>query len=133
MNFCKNTEIHTLIREGLAGVASERECVSSDENKRQYSYRSIPLTKIDGSFAHLLVLVEDITERKVHDEEVKNYTNKLKEEVSDRTKKLTEKLADLEQFQRLMVGREVKMSELKQEIEKMRAKLESLGVKTDAA
>ena len=42
--------------------------------------------------------------------------------VEERTKELEEKVKELERFQGLMVGREIKMIGLKKEIEKLKAK-----------
>ena len=49
-------------------------------------------------------------------EEAQNFENKFKQ----RTKELTERLNELERFHRLSVGRELKMIELKKELERSR-------------
>jgi len=46
----------------------------------------------------------------------------LEEQVKERTKELQEKVEELERFHRLAVGRELKMIELKKEIEKLKKK-----------
>jgi methyl-accepting chemotaxis protein len=48
----------------------------------------------------------------------------LEEEVKRRTKELQEKMIELEKFQKLAIGRELKMVELKKEIEELKRKLE---------
>lgn len=48
---------------------------------------------------------------------------KAEAEVADQRKKELERLAELERFQRLTVGRELKMIELKKEITELREKL----------
>jgi len=55
--------------------------------------------------------------------ELKELAEGLEEEVKRRTKEVYEKMADLERFQRLAVGRELKMIELKKEIEKFKKEL----------
>jgi C4-dicarboxylate-specific signal transduction histidine kinase len=53
----------------------------------------------------------------------------LEQKVDERTSDLEEKIKDLEKFQRITVGRELKMIELKKEIEPMRAKIAQLEAK----
>lgn len=52
--------------------------------------------------------------------ELEDLTAKLEERVADRTKELQEKIKELEKFQNLAVGRELRMMELKKEIEKLK-------------
>jgi len=47
----------------------------------------------------------------------------LEERVKERTKELQEKVEELEKFQRLAVGRELRMIELKEEVKRLREKL----------
>lgn len=51
--------------------------------------------------------------------ELQNLNVSLEKEVSARTRELQEKISDLERFQRLAVGRELKMIELKKELKKI--------------
>jgi len=57
---------------------------------------------------------------------LKELQEKLEEKVKERTKELEEKIVQLETFQRLTVGRELKMIELKKEIEKLRTQLKKV-------
>ncbi len=54
--------------------------------------------------------------------ELEGLKSNLEKMVEGRTKELKEKVKELERFQGLMVGREMKMIELKKEIEKIKAK-----------
>jgi len=56
--------------------------------------------------------------------ELEDLTAKLEGKVTDRTKELQEKLKELEKFQKLAVGRELKMIEQKKEIEKLKKQTE---------
>jgi len=56
--------------------------------------------------------------------ELKDLTGDLEGEVERRTKEIQERMADLERFQRLAVGRELKMMELKKESERLKKELE---------
>lgn len=76
----------------------------------------------NGEFIGSFVGILDITE-------LKRYQRELEEKVRERTRELQEKIAELEKFQRLAVGRELKMVELKKEIEKLKEKLQKLESK----
>lgn len=56
--------------------------------------------------------------------ELRELAEGLEEEVKRRTKEIQERMAALERFQRLVVGRELKMVELKKEIKKLQDELE---------
>lgn len=55
--------------------------------------------------------------------ELKKLQKELEKKVEERTKQLKEKVDEMERFNRLAVGREIKMVELKQEIENLRNQL----------
>jgi HAMP domain-containing protein len=57
--------------------------------------------------------------------ELKELVERQEEIIRERTKELQEKIADLERFQKLAVGRELKMIELKKELEKLKEELEN--------
>ncbi len=59
---------------------------------------------------------------------MRDRAKELELKVDERTKELQTRITDLEQFERVTVGREIRMTELKQEVERMRIKLEGLGV-----
>jgi uncharacterized protein YigA (DUF484 family) len=56
--------------------------------------------------------------------ELKEWVERQEEIIKERTKELQEKIADLERFQKLAVGRELKMIKLKKEIERLKKELE---------
>jgi hypothetical protein len=56
--------------------------------------------------------------------ELKDLAESLEEQVGQRTKELQEKIEELEKFNRLAMGRELKMMELKEEIQKLKEELE---------
>lgn len=69
---------------------------------------------------------EDITTKKEIERKALEYTKNLKVQVAKQTKELKNKVKDLEELTRVMVGRELKMSELKKEIERIK-KLKKLN------
>jgi len=68
----------------------------------------------------IILAFEDITLEKEAEERTEKYTKKLEEEVESRTKKLNDRVRDLEEITQVMVGRELKMSELKKEIARIK-------------
>ena len=51
---------------------------------------------------------------------------RIEEELAEQRRKDLERLAELEKFQKLTVGRELKMVELKKEIEELKREIENL-------
>lgn len=64
----------------------------------------------------LFSLVRDITERKKAEEEIRMLNEELEQRVQERTAELEKKNAELERMNRLFVGRELRMIELKERI-----------------
>jgi len=54
--------------------------------------------------------------------EIKKHEHELEKQVEKRTKELQDKIEQLEKFQRLTVGREIKMVELKKQLEELKKK-----------
>jgi len=104
-------------REGLAGKRFEIE-------KDNRHYFGVPVLGIDGeAVERLLLMVEDITERKRLEKEVEEYTQELEQKVAQRTAELDKRIAELERMNKLMVGRELKMAELKKELKELKGKI----------
>ena len=66
---------------------------------------------------------------KARTRELRELAEGLEEEVKRRTKEIQERMAELEKFQRLAVGRELKMVELKKEIKKLEEELKGRELK----
>ncbi|MBZ9578676.1 HAMP domain-containing protein [Patescibacteria group bacterium] len=60
---------------------------------------------------------------KARTEELEELTKSLDEQVKERTKELHQRVEELERFQKLTIGRELKMVELKKEIERLEKEL----------
>jgi HAMP domain-containing protein len=58
---------------------------------------------------------------------LKEFAESLDEQVKEKTKNLQEKLEELEKFHKITIGREIKMIELKKEIEELKEKLQQYG------
>ena len=61
--------------------------------------------------------------------ELKKLQKGLEKKVRERTKELQEKIDEMKKFQRLTIDRELKMAELKEEIERLKKELENYGWK----
>ena len=68
----------------------------------------------------IILAIEDITVRKSLEEQLAEHTKSLETIVSDRTKELASRVKELEQMNKVMVGREMKMIELKAELDKLK-------------
>ena len=83
---------------------------------------SIKDLSLEGShpqFGKVLISVHrDITERKQAETELQHHKENLEKLVNERTKELEKKNAELERFNRLFVGREFRIKELKDKLKK---------------
>lgn len=78
-------------------------------------YVSTPLLE-DGLIVGAVIVFQDITERKRAEDALHQLNEKLDQRVKERTAELEVKNAELERMNRLFVGRELRMVELKQKI-----------------
>jgi chemotaxis protein methyltransferase CheR len=70
----------------------------------------------------ILLAMEDITKQVQLEDQLRDYAKKLTTEVAEKTAELEVRVQELERMNEMMVGREVKMTELKQELEKFKKK-----------
>ena len=70
----------------------------------------------------IIIAMEDVTDRKNLEGKLAEYTKGLEAKVTERTAELTKKIEELESVNKSMVGRELKMVELKKEIENLKKK-----------
>ncbi len=93
----------------------------SEALERWFSIKVYSPTK--GYFA---TIFEDITDRKIAEYEEKNYKQKLEELVKERTLELEEKIDELDQAVKVFVGREIVIVRLKEEIDELKAKIDTV-------
>ncbi|HRX11802.1 MAG TPA: PAS domain S-box protein [Draconibacterium sp.] len=67
----------------------------------------------------ILSITRDITERKKIEKEIKKLNEELEEKVKDRTNELEIKISEIQRMNRLFVGRELRIKELKEKIKEM--------------
>jgi len=102
------------IEQGMAGKAFEQEAeyvLPASGVPLWRRYHGVPLSDATGGrVERLLLIVEDMTQRK-------RFERELEQVITDKTKELYEKIDELEKFKAAMIGRELKMIELKKMIE----------------
>jgi hypothetical protein len=70
----------------------------------------------------ILLAFEDVTQERKLESKLSEYTKSLELKVLERTKQLAARVRELEELNQSMVGREVKMVELKNEIAELKKK-----------
>lgn len=73
-----------------------------------------------NNITEYLVQIVEITNQKEYEEELKKHHEQLEELVNERTKNLDEKNEELQRMNKVFIGRELKMVELKEEIKKLK-------------
>jgi hypothetical protein len=68
----------------------------------------------------ILLAMEDITKQLQLEDQLREYAKKLNVEIAKKTGELEERVKELERMNEFMVGREVKMTQLKEEIKKLK-------------
>lgn len=101
---------------------------------KTFSHYEVTGKKKDGTVVELEVLggsiiykgkpsvfgtILDITERKKIEEELKNYKNNLETIIKERTEELAKKNEELKRFNKLFIGREKRIKELRDRIRKL--------------
>jgi PAS domain S-box-containing protein len=86
------------------------------------SYYLYHVRDANGKLVGWATVSRDITERKQAKEEVRKLNAELEQRVADRTAELAAKAAELERVNRVFVGRELRMRELKEQIAELEKK-----------
>jgi len=75
----------------------------------------------DDKKPYIIMAFEDVTKHKLLEEQLLNYSKRLEQNVMDRTLELEKRISELEVMNKSMVDRELRMVELKKEMEVLRA------------
>lgn len=78
--------------------------------------------KIDNVVIGYIGTITDITERKSNEEAIYNLNSVLEKKFEEKTKELKEKLIELEHFHDATIDRELRIKELRNEIERLKGK-----------
>lgn len=113
----------------LEEILPEKKSIKNYEvthNFEKIGKKTILLNARQIDTVQLIVLaMEDITERKNLEKKLAKYTRGLENKISKRTEDLANKIKELESVNKIMVGRELKMVELKKEIENLRKRVKN--------
>ncbi len=70
----------------------------------------------------IILAMEDITDKRLLEEKLSDYTKGLEAKIAQRTGELDARIKELESLNKTMVDRELKMIELKKELEALKGK-----------
>jgi PAS domain S-box-containing protein len=105
---------------GKAGTPFEHAILRTDGSEIPIEIRTQPVL-LDGA-QMMLGVFRDISERKRAEEELLRLNDELEERVKERTVELAARNGDLEKMNKVFVGRELKMVELKERIRELEGK-----------
>lgn len=108
----------------------EYKIVHKSGEERWLNQRNILVRDDTGRIVAIEGIVTDITDRKIPEEELCKLNEELEQRVRERTAELEQKNAELEKMNRLFVGRELRMVELKQRIRALEAAHDIPGEKS---
>lgn len=122
LNVWANNEDRNELVKGLKkkGVYENLEAVFLTKNGTEVNGLMSAVVMELHNEPHLLSITRDITSRKKAEEELKKHRENLEVLIKERTKEIEEKNKALERINKLFVGRELRMKELKEEIEKLK-------------
>ncbi|MBE9573120.1 MAG: PAS domain S-box protein, partial [Proteobacteria bacterium] len=108
-------------RSTVVGGAYEAERFSPNMGKsgKWLFITASPLKDRQGKVIGAIETLQDITKRKQDEEELSNINTELEERVAMRTAELQDKNAELEEMNKVFVGREIRMAKLKNQIAKL--------------
>lgn len=87
------------------------------------SLTTSPIKDADDRIVGASTIAHDITDRKRAEEEIRTLNAELEQRVKERTAELEEKNAELGRLNRIFVGREMRMIELKERIRELETRL----------
>ena len=104
---------------------AELNLMHKDGRKLPFSFNGTPLKDAQGKIIGAIGVGRDLREIRKLINQLKEAKLGLEEQIKDRTKELQEKVEELEKFNKLAVGRELKMIELKKEIDKLKIQIKN--------
>lgn len=109
-------EIHRRCLAGAIELCDEDPFPRSDGRLDWVKWEIRPWYATQGEIGGIILFSEVITERKKAENELNKLNAELEQRVKERTKELEDKIAEIERMNKLFVGRELRMVELKERI-----------------
>ncbi len=102
----------------LAGKVWKGELINKRKDGSLYDEEEIitPIIDENNKIIRFIGIKTDITSRKKTEAELETYKNQLEELVKERTQKLEQKNKELERFNKLLLAKEFRLNELREEI-----------------
>lgn len=119
-------KLEEAIKKAEQGEVSTIEIRHTPDTNRAICLETIaPVKNKKGEVVAIFGVSRDITPLKKTEKKLEKIMSSLEKEVKIRTSSLKEKIDELEQINKLMVGREMRIIELKEENDRLRQQLES--------
>lgn len=110
---------HNGLRDGIITPRYENPIVTKSGKKLDIMWSNVTQRGTDNKFSGIASIGEDITEQKIAREKINELNVDLEMRVLERTRELEEKNAELTRMNKLFVGRELRMIELKNKIKEL--------------
>lgn len=95
----------------------QTEYLTAEGDTHYFDVRLSPITR-EGKVVSVVSSSTNVTERKRAEDELERHREHLEELVKERTRELREKNVELERFNKLFIGREFRIKELKEKLRK---------------
>ena len=105
----------------------EMHFTSKSGNKIPCHIKATNLYYQNNEFYAAFAFITDITDRKKYEQKLKDYHDHLEDLIKIRTKDLEEKNEELKKYNKLFIGREFRIKELRDQVKAMEEKLDSLS------